>query len=189
MFARMLLAFLLGCASCCGQDVTVVGSDGGIGRGVVVKRLEDSGDGYIGLVATAFHVVAARGSIVIRDNGWQSNQSKIVAESQQADVAIVKAWIPNDVKPVEVAAIGEGQEIEVATVRGRFRSLVKVGQNGRWYCDGFLRAGDSGGGVFDLEGRCVGVVSGGWFWIDRDGHSETWPARFGGLKAVLDSIK
>jgi len=60
-------------------------------------------------------------------------------------------------------------------------------QNHYDYYDYSPEQGESGGGIF-IDGKLVGVVSGGWFWRD-DEPRKTWPLRSGRIDAILEGLK
>jgi hypothetical protein len=60
-------------------------------------------------------------------------------------------------------------------------------QSGYFYFDTTVVSGDSGCGVFS-DGRLIGVVSGGCFWLEEN-PQETWPVRVGRLEKVKESLE
>lgn len=169
-----------------------------IGRGTVV---EAPAGGAVGLGITAWHVLSrdvdGSGPIEAASddagdvqpfgvrfaNGRQAKGCWCVRRDKSRDLALIQIWVPGDVPAVPVGwpdELGDG-----AAMVGRSGVVVALPspslvQSGCVFFDGRLVPGDSGGGVF-MGGKLVGVVSGGWFWLESEpGMGQvTWPVRAG----------
>lgn len=174
-----------------------------VGTGVVIGKKEDKGDGYLGYVATAYHVVQNGFNIRIKFfNGVESKDAVVLGDAAthilyaESDVAILLAWIPKEVKPVEIGEVLElSDELLLVGKPKVFREykgkLLKRNKH-KIYIDAEVSPGDSGGPIFK-DDKLVGIISGGWFWLERtDETLRTWPAHGGGpivIKKLFSIVK
>jgi len=179
-----------------GQNDSVIGvitttSEGDFsGSGVVVGDLGDNATHqgwYDCLVVTCAHVVANQTNVRLKfRNGSESRYAKILHINDADDIAILRGIGPKSMRVV--AKIGNPAG-ETFTADGVQQSKVRASINhaGKSFFDGQVIAGDSGGGVFNSNGELVGVIQGGWFWLE-DGKS-TWPVRTAGRKMIEAAIQ
>ncbi len=177
------------------------------GTGVVIKKIKDAPqDGYYSHVLTAAHVVEGASSFdTLYATGIKSERAKLVSKDEENDVAIIEAWTPNTVKPVEVGTtIAEGDAVYICSPRGITKTKISVLVDGEIYADTFVVSGDSGSPVFNESKQVVGVVSGGSFWIEnrklkiretvvqtspQDERIVTWPTRMGNIFSIRKILK
>lgn len=184
----------------------------GFGTGVVVKITgpHPSGVGSLGFVATAHHVVDCKsdcGKIKIRfSNGKKAKNCKLKHFDKENDAALILAWIPEGIKPVllsdspakkddilEFTGLGGGSRLSNPRV---FLAIASLSTNkNKLYADACLIEGDSGGPIFNNNGELLGLVSGGWFWLDfriqnTEGNpvSLTWPARGCNVEVIKELL-
>lgn len=198
MKASALLVALLLCGPLAAQPdmatALVVRSDGGSGSCVVVDRTAKLDDGWQGLAVTAYHVVEGQSSVRVKyRSGRSCSLCAVVAFSREADVAIIRVWMPDDVLPVELTADvpvggvlllgypgGGGQD----SLGGGF--LRRLGDY--QYFDILVRPGFSGGGVFSGD-KLAGCISGGWLWTkDERGRQATWPTRAASGRVIAELL-
>lgn len=148
-----------------------------IGRGVFTERTDGKCYGY-----TALHVVTELPDrFRIRwPDGPTIKRCRVVERWDDADVARIEIWAPDEIEPVELATTCDrAWSIDIEGNRVEYRHCWT--ELGREYFDYSPRAGESGGPVFSGD-KLVGVVSGGWFWSqkrDDQGRAFTWPLRVG----------
>lgn len=183
-----------------------------VGTGVVVGIKEDRGDsGKIGYIATAYHVVSDATSIRVGYfNGRTSVGCSVVASNESADIAIVYAWIPPQIDPVELYLEPRINDIIlcVGKTSSGFRKHegpILLFHDNRIIVNTVLSPGDSGGPMFYGD-RLAAINSGGWFWLDNSAvldsgatgprmgplPKETWPAtggRASKISELLESLK
>ena len=162
-----------------GQSVTTavcrvrnqLGNATNVGSGTLVDKTED---GREGLVLTCWHLFReGTGQVGVTFADGRSHRARVVALDQNADLAALAIGYPRGepagvIYSVEshkkLTACGFGQtgqySCAVGTSAGERHS---VGQTSLLINDA-VRSGDSGGGVFDEQGRLVAVV-----WGERDG--------------------
>ena len=152
-----------------GETVTI--SKGGLGSGIVIS--ED------GLVMTSAHVVQVADSVVVRFLDGTTAEAKIVGAAVRADVALLKLdHLPEQLVAAELgdsddvnigdeifvigAPYGIGHTLTVGYMSGRRRpetvceSLVPIEF---LQTDAAINKGNSGGPMFDMDGKVVGIVS------------------------------
>ena len=191
------------------ESIVQIESDGGFGTGVIVRVDKDKpvGDGYEGFCLTAWHVVDGdddRREIRIEyRNGIGAKKCKVVAKDEANDIALLWVWVPDDIPAATLATlpVKAGDELEIGGLGGgsalqcclrHFRAKASVATNSKQlFADVPLLPGDSGGPVFNSRKELVGIVSGGWFWLDAGVKKEsgesinvTWPARAGNLNSI-----
>ncbi len=192
----------------------------GNGSAVVVHKFEakHKGGSY-GLVATARHILVSSNkeedpsakwnSIntirIVYANGKAGTKSDCVWSDAKNDVALIYAWIPDEITPAPIAAnCSEVSDlVEFAGFGGSSKVLrsftapvLSVSTRDKIYADAFLIVGDSGCPVFNESKEVVGVASGGWFWdverrvISSEGISlpTTWPARATNSEALRNGL-
>lgn len=156
------------------SSIVKISGDGYSGSGTVIEFIEKSKehDGYyIGIILTASHVIKSRDTKmkVFFQNGkntlYNSVISKSTIESGFDDIALIRALIPNDIKPIEISKDPVPFEAEVELCgfgTGQFRHWnAKYG--GSLYNDGghvvfsWAIQGDSGGPII-YKGKVVGVI-------------------------------
>jgi hypothetical protein len=160
------------------------------GRAVIVRDL----GGGLALAITANHVAEVFSDsnpfrVRYRD-GRVGKDCSVIQALPDRDIAILKVWKPEGVPAVEMS-----DEIGVETYtfdRGWFRQSfpLSIRQRSFDYYDFCPQPGESGGGVFS-DGRLVGVVAGGWFWLERkdiDEPAKTWPLRAGRLSGIQELL-
>lgn len=177
------------------DSVVAISTDGNsvTGSGVIVAADgEAKDDGRMGYAMTANHVVDRdSGWFVKFRNGRIARHCVVVARDEPNDIALVRVWVPDSVSAVKVGDVKPGERVEFAghgakgNLLRHFRSHA-ANQSGpdRLFADTWLMPGDSGGPVFNDNREVVGVISGGWFWIERAERNVTWPARAAGVKPI-----
>lgn len=184
------------------QAIVQINSSGAFGTGVIimVDDAKPHRGGFEGYCLTAYHVVENdddSGKIKIKyQNGEAAKDCRVIAFDKDNDVAIIWVWVPADIKPVsvadipieadqylEISGLGGGSEVECC-IRHFVTSATFPTDKETIYANVALLPGDSGGPGFNEQREVVGIVSGGWFWIDgrvkdNDGREvrTTWPAR------------
>lgn len=154
---------------------------GTVSSGVVVSK--------DGLVMTAAHSVHLADKVMVKVLGYEALEAKVVASSAQADVALVKITsVPDD---LEVARLGNSDDVQVGDqvfvigapygidhtltvghISGRRRSQIVCEQLTPFeflQTDAAINLGNSGGPMFDKEGKVIGIVSG---ILSKSGGSE-----------------
>lgn len=196
------------------DSIVKVSVDGKLGTGVVVARntAAKSGTGYLGYVATAYHVVKkdeGKNKIrIVYRNGKIARKSRIVEYDEELDVAVLWTWVPAEIPVVKIAtsSVGPDEILELSGLGGgskldcclrHFQSLAAEPTNEQQiFANVSLLPGDSGGPVFNTRRELVGVISGGWFWYykgvtDDSGApvKSTWPARAANASIVSRLIE
>ena len=164
-----------------------------MGMGTVIAVDDkDIEDGWrYALVATADHVVDSSTGIKVKfENGRSSSNCTVLGRDKRADVALIWCKVPNGTVPLEVGeeSIAEGDMINfVGRFRRKFsgRASPLVFPDIAW-SDVVAIPGDSGGSVI-LNGKLVGVISGGMQWAPNP-PQRTWPCRTSNLDALLKLI-
>lgn len=181
-----LLISLLFVSSVSGQEhyvLEVLQHDQAIGQAVVIDKQPD-GQGY---AATALHVVDDLNDFRVRyHDGSTAKHCRVVARFPDGDLAIIHVYVPASVDPVKIAEPSESVTL-INRLRERREISRSIVQNHSAYFDGTAEPGDSGSGVFNDSGQLVGIVSGGWFWLE--GTKQTWPIRTARLEPVCDWLK
>jgi S1-C subfamily serine protease len=152
-----------------GEAVTI--TKGGLGSGIVIS--ED------GLVMTSAHVVQVADSVVVRFLDGTTAEAKIIGAAVRADVALLKLdYLPEKLVAAELgdsddvnigdeifiigAPYGIGHTLTVGYMSGRRRpetickSLVPIEF---LQTDAAINKGNSGGPMFNKNGKVVGIVS------------------------------
>ncbi len=138
-----------------------------IGSGTLIDRTSDGREGLILTCAHLFH--EGVGNVVVTFADGRTHGAKLVHADRQADLAALAIANPR-VKPAQVS-LSVPQQGQLFACgygpRGVFRCAVGpgigqaagTGQLSLMIADG-VRSGDSGGGVFDSQGRLVAVIWG-----------------------------
>ena len=138
-----------------------------LGSGTLIERTDD---GRLGLVLTCAHLFKEGvGEIVVTLSNKRTHGAKLVAIDRQADLAALMIANPL-VQPAPVSfAVSRDERLDACGYgpHGVFRCAVgkEVGQAATQgqvslMISGSVRSGDSGGGVFDQQGRLVAVIWG-----------------------------
>lgn len=163
-----------------GSDVLVRGNDGSLGSGTVVANV--NGTSY---VLTNHHVVRDGQSFeIVNQTGRLAAQ--LIEVDQQNDLAILRTGF-------SLPAVEVGTQVPQAIVirsydhgrqfRRRVASIVGSAGNGSMRCQAVIYSGSSGGGVYDEQGRLVGVV-----WGCRPQDRETYFTPIGPIRTLLTRI-
>ena len=143
------------------------GSASDIGSGTLIDK---TNDGREGLVLTCAHLFRdGVGEVLVSFADGQAHRAKLIARDEQADLAALAIAHPR-AKPVEVVlemstqanlhACGYGPRgIYRCAIGPSVGQAVSAGQMSLLIGDP-VRSGDSGGGVFDEQGRLVAVIWG-----------------------------
>lgn len=138
-----------------------------------------------GEIITALHVIEdSAHSIRVTFSDGAISTGELLRSDKANDLAWIKARYPSN---LPVLPIGLRPNMgDKLRLFGRDRRQadfeLSLISDGKLYGDCILKPGDSGGAVCNEDGCIVGVISGGWFWLDRkdrDGIHMTWPLRAG----------
>ena len=190
------------------QAIVQVNAGDGAGTGIVIHidKSKPIKDGYEGYCLTASHVVQDVYDNTIKinfRNGRRAKGCRVFQRDDERDIALIWAWIPNDIEPAKLASdpIKAGDELEFAGLGGGsdLKSSLRhfsgtashPSSMEKIFADVPLLPGDSGGPVFNKDKQVVGIISGGWFWWDGGiklpNGSEikaTWPARASNIDPI-----
>jgi len=151
--------------------------------GEAIKQNESLGSGVIiddsGLILTAAHVVETANTINVKLHNGNTYKAEIVRSVPTADVALIK--IIEDVPGLDVAEmnalyntvetghqvyiigspLGIEQSLSSGYVSGFLKRNILANGNMAKYIqtDAAINQGNSGGPMFDMEGRVIGIVS------------------------------
>jgi len=144
---------------------------------------EGAGSGFVydlnGHIITNYHVVAGADSIAVSFSDHISEPAELVGVDPIADLAVLKAALPPDIRPAEFGSskgLRVGQRaIAIGNPFGRFERTLTVGvisalertmqsQEGQTMrrmiqTDAAINQGNSGGPLLDSKGRVIGVNS------------------------------
>lgn len=195
--------------------VTVACADG-VASGFIV---EYGGSRYL---LTAAHVVSVADAftgrltdVVSEDirvcfRGGTIAKAKVIGKDLVDDICVLECEIPEHIAAFKVATNQPkpGDELQVIGLGGitLFSAPIRHWKaKAAWGCcettivDTGVIPGDSGGAILNSDGEVVGIVSGGWRWIEdrrfmEDGRaiSVTWPAIGAGpfqIRRVLAGVK
>jgi len=155
---------------------------GGQGSGTVVAVHDEVKDGWrYGIVATASHVTeSSTGIQIVFENGRSSSKCSVIERDRQNDIALVRCLVPESVRAVSISDVNAKEGDTISYVgRGRRKFTGDVSclafDDEIWSTATFV-PGDSGGSVL-LNGKLVGVISGGLRWAGNGPPRRTWPGR------------
>jgi hypothetical protein len=196
---------------------TPANANGSRGQGTCFAIEQDGETVYLG---TAFHVVESSDGRIYTGTAYtiendvikDIKNASVVATDAKADLAILKTTASRRFEILPLAAVESMQDVDKIgfSYRNSGKEVYCFGYaSGFWlktfgnlafayeqkvYSDGVVVPGQSGGPAV-LDGKLVGVVSGGnnWFKAVEDTEkSVTWPTRLGSakrLKEMLDWAK
>ncbi len=164
---------------------------------LVSEKSGSSGSGVLvsedGLILTAAHVIQGMKEVDVYFSDGRRWKGKVLGANYSKDIGMVKMrdegpWpyvSLGESKPLEagdfVYAIGHSAGFDPArTSPGRFGRVMSDGPGNYFTTDCTLIGGDSGGPLFDLEGRLVGINSSiGESWKNNnhagiDGFKQDW---------------
>lgn len=164
---------------------------------------------YWGIVASADHVISNDDTTLAGDEFLLTfkqgavirvKPEGVLARNSQTDLVLMAALVPNEVRPLVLSLVATADERVRAigypghtaeTTEGRF--LRYCDKQNRYFADLFVRGGYSGGVCVNDKDEIVGMISGGWRWVeDENGHTHsTWPTCGGtsnGLKVLAESL-
>lgn len=176
------------------QVVDIV-ADGARGMGVLAEVgevVESHGHtGRIGKVVTALHVVSGAQKITVKyrdtKTGLDSTNCPVLASDDKNDIAVLRVFVPVDVRPAKVALspVLAGEDIAYHRLNSVLESKAsRPTTEAKIFSDSVVRNGDSGGPVMNGRGELVGIISGGWFYFGNDGRPMTWPTRAANLGPI-----
>lgn len=172
--------------------------DGSSGSCVVIQKIKQSEGGWLGIAATAWHVVVNHKTGVPYEglkteykNGRTASCYAILFD-KESDTAIICVWIPDEIPVVEMADPTNDVTLhgypfgQIGELRGKY--LRTFGDS--HFCDILVAPGFSGGGVFNSDQKLCGIISGGWFWIQNtdSGKTATWPTRSGTIANIREML-
>ncbi|WP_147820057.1 S1C family serine protease [Salidesulfovibrio onnuriiensis] len=142
----------------------------GLGSGVLISR--------DGLILTAAHVVQVADKVGVKFYNDEEVEARVISALPSADLALVRAEsVPPGIEPVALgsaASVQAGNEIFVISAPYGLRSTITSGIVSARYetgahpkfwqaemlqVDAAVNKGSSGGPLFDMKGRCIGIVS------------------------------
>lgn len=160
-------------------------STGSSGSGVIVSKE--------GLILTAAHVIQGLKHVDVYFSDGKRWRAKVLGANFSKDIGMVKLvdkgpWPHVEIgesKPLEagdwVVALGHSAGFDPArTPPVRFGRVMSDGPGNYFTSDCTLIGGDSGGPLFDLDAKLVGINSSiGWSWNNNnhagvDGFREDW---------------
>jgi len=143
---------------------------GGLGSGVIIDKK--------GLVMTAAHVVGSAETIMVKTFDGQLVEADVISSVASADVALLK--LNSFPKNVVVAEMGDSKTVKtgaqvlvigspfgiehslsVGYISGKQkRGMMLSGQEMEFLqTDASINTGNSGGPIFDMQGKVIGIVS------------------------------
>lgn len=164
---------------------------------LVAERTGSSGSGVIvskdGLILTAAHVIQGLREVDVYFSDGKRFPAKVLGANLSKDIGMVKMvnkgpWPYVEIgesKPLDagdwVVALGHSAGFDPArTAPVRFGRVMSDGPGNYFTTDCTLIGGDSGGPLFDLNAKLVGINSSiGWSWNNNnhagvDGFREDW---------------
>lgn len=161
-----------------------------VGRGVVVHKTSiEHENGYLGYVATCFHVGEGLSHYkVLYDNNEFSSNCFIVRGNKFVDIMLLYVWMPKDTKVAEIAdGFAIGEEIhgvlqnsdEARLGRSSKGLIINLSRDVIYFSDLVVRLGDSGSPVWNKNNQLVGIVRGGYKLEDQSlelKEKELWPS-------------
>ncbi len=151
-------------------------------------QTESSGSGVVissdGLILTAAHVIQGSEEVVVVFPDGKQVPGKVLGANYSKDIAMVKITDPGpwpfvetgDSKPLKagdwVVALGHSAGYDPGrTPPVRFGRVVSEGPGNFLTTDCTLIGGDSGGPLFDLSGKLVGIHSSIGFSLKNNNHA------------------
>lgn len=166
------------------------------GSCVIISKLYEIEEGWLGYGATAYHVISdvdINNSELLEksrplptfkieyQNGRTCSTASVVEYDKKNDLAIIQTWIPKDMPTCKLWDETTDGEVtiagypfgELSTKKGKYLRSIKTSH----YCDIMVNPGYSGGGLF--RGKdLIGIIQGGWLWEkDENNKSSTWPTK------------
>ncbi|MFD2256030.1 S1C family serine protease [Luteolibacter algae] len=164
---------------------------------LVSEKTSSSGSGVIvskdGLILTASHVIQGMEEVDVYFSDGKRWRGKVLGANYSKDIGMVRIESPGpwpfvelgESKPLEagdwVVAMGNSTGFDPAREAPvRFGRVMSDGPGNYFTTDCTLIGGDSGGPLFDLDGKLVGINSSiGWSWQNNnhagiDGFREDW---------------
>jgi len=159
-----------------------VATEGGVGSGVLI-------DGE-GRILTAAHVVQTADLVAVEFAGGEPLEARVLGTVPLADVAMIQLTgpVPAGIRPAQLgdsgaarvasrvfvvgAPLGISHTLTVGylSARRKVPSLVGVGFDVEVFqTDAAINQGNSGGPLFDMQGRVIGLVS---YIVSQSGGSE-----------------
>jgi hypothetical protein len=114
-------------------------------------------------------------------DGVVRSGARFIKGDIERDIALIQINTWENMEFVEVGKIEE-EEIVLFDIEWKKHNLkLSLEQSKHYYFDFIATSGESGGGVFS-NGKLVGIVSGGHFWLEQDiigviQKRRTWPLR------------
>lgn len=148
------------------EKIVLIATDTKYGSGIVIK--ED-------LILTNFHVVYdAKEATVTTVNGKEIDVEGIVVYDEAKDLAVIKTASPLNIEPVNIESPKESVKGEKIITIGSPEGLINTVSEG--IISGFrpidnieyiqitapITHGSSGGALFNLKGKVIGVTSAGY---------------------------
>jgi S1-C subfamily serine protease/thioredoxin-related protein len=143
----------------------------------LVAGLVGSGTGFVistdGYILTNYHVVEGEGRIEVKPFGYpESLPAKVIAKSEEPDLALVKVEVPDELKLVplsivayedlfgeNIAAFGYPLDGDLKMTQGIISSIEKqFSKFNMLMLDCRINPGNSGGPLCNARGEVVGVV-------------------------------
>lgn len=195
---KALILLLLICSAAHAQSsvARLTNPDGSSGSCVFIERTKDIDDGWIGMAVTAAHVVEGIPRFSVKyDTGRSCSGCFVLVVDEEADLAIIRVWAPDDVEPAKLHDGDVDGDVDIVGYpfgkRGRTegRFLRLLGKN--TFSDAVVMPGYSGGWAF-FKGRLIGCISGGWMWMREGKQQVTWPTRAGShveIKRLLEEAR
>jgi hypothetical protein len=143
-----------------------------------------------GKAITANHVLIDNsqlnlGNFKIKDrDGAVRSGARFIKGDIERDIALIQITSWEGMEFVEVGKLEEKDEVVLFDIEWKKHNLkLSLEQSKHYYFDFIATSGESGSGVFS-NGKLVGIVSGGWFWIEQDiigviQKRRTYPLRVG----------
>ena len=167
----------------------------GVGSGVIVSKE--------GLVVTNAHVVNMANKVYVILNDGTTCEAKVAGISQEDDIAVLEIKPPKELKPVHfaddviigetVVSIGNPFGLENSVSAGIVSGTNRIFSSpenphafeGLIQTDASINPGSSGGALFNLEGRLVGINLA----VVQNAQSIGFAISFEKIKKILDRYR